>query len=152
MLQAVVMWFHVIAAMFWIGGMLFFALVVVPCLKGALNPSEKTSLISRIGKRFRICGWISLGILLFTGPLRLYQKGIPLHSYGKPLQVKLFLVFVMVLLTLVHDFVLGPKSIAMSQAGVVSNVFQIGVRWMARLNLLIGLSIVLSAVFLVHGF
>ena len=152
MFQALVMWFHVTAAMFWIGGTLFFAWVVIPSLKGDLNQGDKTALISRIGKRFRMCGWISLAILLFTGPLRLYQKGIPLHSYGVVLQVKLSLVFAMVLLTLVHDFILGPKSIAMSRAGVVSNAFQTGVRWTARLNLLIGLAIVLSAVFLVHGF
>ncbi len=152
MFRTIVMWFHVITAMFWIGGMLFFSLVLIPALKGSQNQSDKTVLISRVGKRFRIYGWASLGILIFTGLLRLYQNGIPLLSYGNTLKVKLVLVFLMVFLTLLHDFFLGPKSIAMSRAGLTANGFQSAVRWTARLNLFIGVSIVLAAVILVHGF
>ena len=152
MLQAVVIWIHVVAAMFWIGGMLFFALVVVPALQQQVKADEKTEIISRIGKRFRIAGWGALGILFASGVLRLYQNRLPLGSYGAPFRAKLLLVVVMVLLALLHDFVLGPKSIAMRRTGSAPRIFSSGVRWLARLNLIIGLLIVFAAVLLVHRF
>ncbi len=153
MLQVFVTWFHVIAAMFWIGGTLFFSIVLIPSLSGSELPEkQKLELISRIGKRFRFCGWHSLGALVLTGALRLYMNGIPLSSYGTSLFFKLFLVVVVVLLTLIHDFILGPKSIALSRQRQGPHALQKTVRWVARLNLVLGLLVVLAAVFLVHGY
>jgi len=152
MFQVLVMWLHLMAAIFWIGGMLFFSLVLMPSLKGDLNLSDKTALVSRVGKRFRKCGWISLGLLLLTGPMRLAQRGLPFEAYGNALRIKMVLVLLLVLMTLLHDFVLGPKSVAMSRAGQDTTGFQSLVRWAARLNLLIGLGIVSAALMLVHVF
>ncbi len=152
MLQVFITWFHVIAAMFWIGGTLFFAIVLIPALASGLPQKQKIDLISRIGLRFRVCGWFSLGILVLTGSIRLYQNGNPLSSYGASLMFKLSLVVLVISLTLVHDFILGPKSIALSRQKRGPHSFQKVVRWVARLNLVLGLLVVLAAVFLVHGY
>jgi len=148
-----VTWFHVIAAMFWVGGTLFFSIVLIPSLsKVALPEKQKVALISQIGLRFRVYGWFSLGVLALTGSIRLYQNGSPLSSYGLSLPLKLSLVVAVVLLTLAHDFFLGKKAIAMSRKGQNPNSFKKVVRWIARLNLVLGLLVVLAGVFLVHGF
>jgi len=152
MLQVLVMWLHLMAAVFWVGGMLFFSLVLMPSLKDGLVRTDKTALVSRLGRRFRICGWLSLALLLVTGPVRLYQRGLPLEAYGSALRIKMVLVFAMVLLTLLHDFYLGPKSVAMSRAGLDVARFRGVVRWVARFNLLLGLAIVSAAMMLVHVF
>ena len=144
-----VTWIHVIAAMFWIGGMLFFSLVLMPCLKNGLPDGLKADLISRIGKRFRLLGWFSLGILLITGLFRLFQSEWSLREYGGALKTKLILVFFMVLLTLLHDF-LGQKTI--KKKCLQSSAFLKGVRFMARVNLFVGLLIVLVALSFVRGF
>ncbi|MFQ5542846.1 MAG: DUF4149 domain-containing protein [Nitrospiria bacterium] len=150
MSQVIVMWVHLIAAMFWIGGMLFFAIVLVPCLRSGLPENQRTELISRVGLRFRGCAWILIGMLLVTGLFRLYQNGIPLSQYGRPLSIKLSLVFILMTLSVLHDFVLGPKSIALSRTLSRPHPLQKTVRWIARINLLVGLMIVLAAVSLVH--
>jgi uncharacterized membrane protein len=76
MLELFVTWFHVVAAMFWIGGTLFFAIVLIPALSGALPERQKVELISRVGLRFRVCGWLSLAMLVLTGSIRLSQRGL----------------------------------------------------------------------------
>lgn len=152
MLQVFVTWIHIIAAMFWIGGTLFFALVLIPTLAGALPDKQKIDLISKVGKRFRVCGWFSLGVLVLTGAIRLYQNDMPLGSYGASLIFKLTLVVLVIVLTLVHDFILGPKSIALSRQKRGPHPFQAVVRWVARLNLILGLLVVLAAVFFVRGY
>ncbi len=148
----VVTWIHVIAAMLWVGGMLFFSLVLVPCLKPGLGEALRADVMRRVGLRFRVVGWISIVVLLMTGFLRLYQEGRALASYGTVFHLKLFLVFVMILLTLLHDLVLGPKSIALSRSMGQPSPLQKKVRWIARFNLVIALLIVCAAVSFVRGF
>lgn len=147
----VITWVHITAAMFWIGGMLFFVLVFIPSLQEDLSNTQKTALISRVGKRFRKSGWIALGVLFGSGLLSLYHRGLSLSDYGRPLWIKLSLVFLMVSLSFLHDVVLGPKSIRISQTTTGPHRLQIIVRWMARFNLIVGLLVVLAAVYLVHA-
>ena len=159
MLWMILIWIHITAAMFWIGGMLFFSIVLVPSLRG-LPIGQRSEVMSRIGRRFRKTGWISLGVLLVTGLLQLYRLGIPVFMGGW-IWAKLVMVVLMVSLTLLHEFVLGPRSIEMSRkvgpgaqnygaqlANPTPHPLQRTVRWMARFNLIIGLFIVLASVYL----
>ena len=57
---------HIIAAIAWIGGMLFVALVLVPVLRR--GPRElRAALLDRVGRRFRTVGWAAIAVLLVTG-------------------------------------------------------------------------------------
>ncbi len=56
MFVLIVTWIHVIAAMLWVGGMLFFSLVLVPSLKPGLSEVLRSDLMSRVGLRFRVVG------------------------------------------------------------------------------------------------
>ncbi len=146
MFRMIVIWIHVAAAMFWIGGMLFFAIVLVPSLRG-LPIGQRRELMSQIGLRFRKTGWIALSILLVTGLLQLYRLGIPAFMGGW-LWAKLAMVVLMVCLSILHDLVLGPRSIEISRANPAPHPLQRTVRWMARFNLVIGLFIVLASIYL----
>jgi uncharacterized membrane protein len=151
MFSMILIWIHILAAMFWIGGMLFFSLVLVPSLRG-LPASQRADLMSQIGQRYRRAGWISLAVLLVTGLLRLYQLGFaPLATDGW-IWTKLALVLVMIGLTLLHDLLLGPRSIQISRSTAAPHPLQQNVRWMARLNLVIGLFVVLAAVYVARGY
>lgn len=146
MFWMIVIWIHITAAMFWVGGMLFFSMVLVPSLRG-LPIGQRSELMSRIGQRFRKTGWISLGVLLVTGLLQLYRLGMPAFMEGW-FWAKLAMVVLMVCLSILHDLVLGPRSIEMSRANPTPHPLQQTVRWMARFNLLVGLAIVLASVYL----
>ncbi|HLG21788.1 MAG TPA: DUF2214 family protein [Candidatus Manganitrophaceae bacterium] len=151
MFWMIVVWIHIMAAMFWVGGMLFFVIVLVPVLRD-LSVGQKMDLMSRVGKRFRKAGWVSLGVLLLTGLLNLYHRGIPLSEYGSAFWIKLSLFVVMVSLTLLHDFALGPRSIQSGRSGAGRNSLLSVTRWVARFNLVIGLFIILAAVYMARGY
>lgn len=149
MIWMILIWIHLLAAMFWIGGMLFFAMVLVPTLR-ALPLPQKAELINRIGPRFRKTGWISLGILLATGLFQLYRLGPPVFAEGW-LWVKLFLIVLMVSFTLLHDLVLSPRSVEINRANPGPHLRQETARWLPRLNLAAGILVVLAAVYLARG-
>ncbi|HPV77375.1 MAG TPA: hypothetical protein PLX31_20905, partial [Gemmatimonadaceae bacterium] len=48
---------HILAAVTWIGGVLFIALVGAPALRTVEPPSLRTALWEAIGLRFRTVGW-----------------------------------------------------------------------------------------------
>lgn len=151
MFSMLILWIHILAAMFWIGGMLFFSLILVPSL-GALPRSDRTELMGRIGQRYRKAGWISLAILLATGLIRLYHLNwLPLTG-GRWIWAKLALILLMLIMTLLHDLILGPRSIRISQLCGASHPLQTRVRWMARFNLLIGLLVVFAAIYVARGY
>jgi len=145
---------HILAALFWIGGMLFLTIVVVPFLKTIQDVQERSRIYQVVGKSFRFWGWIAIIILVITGPLNLYLMGIPLsilldpsiHStpYGKVLSIKISFVILIILTSLLHDFVFGPK--AGNSPGYSSFA-----KWLGRSNLFTAIIIVLFAVFLRLG-
>ncbi len=147
-------WLHIIAAIFWIGGMLFLTLVIAPFLKGIEDPKERSRIYQVVGTRFRFWGWIAIALLLLTGPLNLHLMGIPLERlldggfyqgpYGKTLIVKLVFVAIIVATSFLHDFVFGPKARNSSYYGNIS-------RWIGRGNLLMALLIAFLAVALRLG-
>jgi len=59
-------WLHVVAVAYWLGGMLFLALVALPALRseGAANTSR---LVAALGLRFRRQSWMALGVIVTTG-------------------------------------------------------------------------------------
>lgn len=145
---------HIVAALFWIGGMLFLTLVVAPFLKTIQDAKERSRIYQIVGKSFRLWGWVAISILVITGPVNLYLMGMPLsnlidpsfHStpYGKALDVKISFVVLIILTSLLHDFIFGPK--ARTSAGY-SNI----AKWLGRSNLFIALAIVLFAVIIRLG-
>ena len=107
-LQLAMRFLHVLAAITWIGGMLFIALVLVPVARGVSDPALRRSLIQATGRRFRTVGWIALGVLVATGVVNLVLRP---ELLGAPrFWLKAALVVVALALSAVHDFVLGPRA------------------------------------------
>ena len=133
------MFVHVLAAALWVGGMLFLALVVVPATRGlGLLPDRREALFLAIGRRFRLIGWGCLAVLVVTGALNLWYRGVdPLSpgllasSFGRVLLAKRVVVAAMAGLTAYHDLS--------------------GSRGAARLAALLGVVAVFLAVLLVRG-
>jgi len=101
-------WVHVLAAVTWLGGMLFLALVLVPATRRLENPGVRAQLMHLTGVRFRTVGWIALALLVATGigNLLVYPAFLSKGS----LHLKLALVLLALGLSVVHDFVLGPRA------------------------------------------
>ena len=108
-------WLHIIGAAFWIGGMLFLPLVLLPGIKD--HPDRK-NLLMTTGLKFRFFGYIVLAIMLITGLLNIYFRGIRFSwqfftesRYGELVSLKVLLFVLMILVSLFHDLFAGRKAI-----------------------------------------
>ena len=130
-MSLLVRWLHLMAAITWIGGMLFVALVLVPVTRRLADPALRVRLFQETGRRFRTVGWIALAVLLASGlgnlGLRPYLLWVPRFQW------KLGLVVVALVLSAVHDFVLGPRA---GRPGA-SPALRVRASWLARANVLI---------------
>ena len=125
---------HVLAAITWIGGMLFIALVLVPVTRGLPDPTLRTGLVQATGRRFRTIGWVALGVLVAIGLLNLWFRPELLAAPG--FHAKAGLVVLTLVLSGVHDFVLGPRA---GRAGAHPAA---RASWIARVNVVVVLAIV----------
>jgi uncharacterized membrane protein len=156
---------HILSAVVWVGGMLFLALVVVPVAR-SLPAVERAALIGAVGRRFRVVGWACIALLIATGVINLAYRGLTWETFfsaqmlesqfGRVLLLKLALVVVMIVLSAVHDFVIGPQSVRLAESKAPADAEQmVSLRrqasWMARVNAVLALLVVALGVALVRG-
>lgn len=154
---------HVLAALIWLGGMSFLALVGAPVLR-AVEPAElRRTLFDQLGRRFRTVGWITIGVLIVTGIANLHFRGM-LHwqavwansafwrsTWGTALAIKLAAVLVMLVVEGYHDWVLGPRAGQMVTDSAEAAAFRARASLYARTSALCGIVIVVAAVRLARG-
>ncbi|MFO0775339.1 MAG: hypothetical protein U0172_11815 [Nitrospiraceae bacterium] len=106
-------WIHVLAAVTWIGGMLFLSLVIVPVLRCPQVAPHRAMLFPLVARQFRLVGWVAMATLVMTGPVLAMSRGIDLgapSTWPSIFYTKLIVVGLLVALSLVHDAVLGPRA------------------------------------------
>jgi uncharacterized membrane protein len=110
----VVLWLHLVAAMFWVGGQLFLVLVLLPALRHAVDAGERTRLAAAVGRRFLLTAWLALLILIVSGAANAVLRGVTWATlggdpYGHVLGVKIVLVGIVLVLTAVHGLYYGGR-------------------------------------------
>jgi copper resistance protein D len=158
-------WLHILAATVWIGGMVFFATVMVPVLRRPEVSRRSAPLLRLIGARFRVVGWIALATLAVTGILNLRFRGIDWSvladsrfwatGFGRTLARKLGLVVFVMFAAGAHDGMSGRRAIEALERAPESDEAKRTRRLasgLGRLALLSSLAILFLAVALVRGF
>lgn len=153
---------HVLAAIVWLGGMFFFALVGAPVLRRVEPADLRADLFRRLGTRFRGLGWLLIGTLIVTGVLNLRHMGL-LHAgiltdptfwssnLGRALGWKLAGVGTMVVCSALHDFIWGPLGGRLPPGSDAARRARRTAAWLGRANALAGIVTVLAAVRLARG-
>jgi uncharacterized membrane protein len=157
-------WLHIMAAVVWVGGTIFLASVLLPAIRRPELASIALGLIRWTALRFRWVGWVCFVIFILTGMLNLAFRGLTWSdliaghfwrgSFGSALALKLTVVAIILAISALHDFVIGPRATAAWQRDAKSartrrlrnQAVQI-----ARLNLLLGLIAILLGSMLVRG-
>lgn len=163
-LYLISVWLHILAAMAWIGGMLFLGFVLVPVIRKPPLRDHATLLLYRTGLRFRQVGWIAFTTLVITGLVNLYVRGYGWTNlwegtwwqgaWGHALAAKLLFVTAVLILSAVHDFYVGPKAVEQLERdpdGPRSQHLRKAASWMGRITLLLSLVILALAVTLPRG-
>jgi putative copper export protein len=148
-LYELVVTLHILAAAAWIGGMLFFALVIVPAVRRTQGPEGARVLLATVGRRLRTLGWLLIGVLVVTGAANLRFHGIGWGTlrepafwrtdFGRALGYKLALVAGVVVLSIAHDVWARASSSRRLSS------------WSGRIILLLSIGIVFFAVAIVRG-
>lgn len=170
MMDTLVLWVHILAAISWVGGMIFVAFILGPYVRRVFPPEQRTPLMAAVGKRFSMLGWSAIFTLVCTGiynAVRFLGSWDALFGtlFGHILLVKIALVGVMIVLSIIHDFFLGPRqrdlgrlqaqslsaklplSAALPEAGGGQTLRRLR-RWtilIAQLNLVLGVLVILLA-------
>ena len=126
---------HILAALTWIGGMLFIALVLVPVTR-RLEPGLRTRLVHETGVRFRTVGWMAIAVLVTSGLLNLWLR--PELLAAPRFYWKVSIVVAALALSAVHDFVLGPRA---GRPGADPGL-RVRASWVARFNVVLVLVVV----------
>lgn len=153
-METFLVWLHLLAAVVWIGGMVFLSFVLVPVLKREPFAPQRGALMRAAGLRFRLVVWTAVGLLLATGPLLMIGRG---WSPGEPggwppvLIAKLSLIALLLALTSVHDFLLGPRVGRILTKPVASrtdrdHLLVAGSSWLPRLSLVVALAVLGAAI------
>ena len=119
-LQALILWLHLLAAIIWIGGLVFQVLVVFPTLAWAAPTAERLYFALSLEARFRMILWPAVGLVLFTGLVNLmnvwYATVVTAGSISPTfiplLSVKLGLVVGMIALQAVQQLLIYPRCVA----------------------------------------
>jgi hypothetical protein len=107
-------------------------------------------------------GWVAIGLLLVTGVLNLHFGGV-LHgetlgsaafwdsAYGRALAWKLVAVTGIVVGSALHDFVYGPRASRAEVGSPEAQALRRRASWIARVNALFGLILLIAAIRLTRG-
>ncbi|CAI8052559.1 hypothetical protein GBAR_LOCUS28733 [Geodia barretti] len=170
MYQAAV-FIHLASAIVWIGGSLFLALVLIPVLRRFAPPPGQTpvlppDMLGTLARRFRVISWICIVLLVATGlyilPTRYGIGFAEFFSLGghfaATLQLKVALVAVVIWLSAMHDFIIGPYTNRLIEAMLAGAeppgylpALRKAVVWIARINVLLTILIVAVAVTMTRG-
>ena len=156
---------HIFAAAVWVGSVIFNFYLLRPALR--LIPAAHAVVIAqRVGTLFTYTGWTALGLLVFSGALRLHYNEdlaqiftLELYttSYGRALGMMIFFWFLTVVDVAIISFVLRPRLIRKLSASSNPMLADVEKRrvtqieaslWLDRLNLI---NVITSTLALIAG-
>jgi len=155
---------HLLAAATWIGALIFFGAVLAPALRAEGLARYRARVLTLVGLRYRIVGWISLAVLVVSGFSNLRLRGVSWQALSDPafwanpwarvLAWKLALVAFLIAVNLHHDLFLGPRAARLLELHPESEDAARARRSasrLGRLELAISLAVLALAVLLVRG-
>ena len=163
MLYQTAVFIHILSAVVWLGGMLFLVLVLVPLYRRERKAGgDMGELLRQITQKFLPVAWTAMALLVVTGiyigwdhwgirPATFFSNG---GHFVRILQIKTGLFLVVIVLSLLHDFWLGPRVLTMLESARSGNGSPQGrgarvlLLTLARVNLMAVLLILVLAVFL----
>lgn len=154
---------HVLAAMLWLGGMFFLGVVGAPVLRHIEPAAARQRVFQQLGTRFRAAGWWSIAVLIGTGLINMACRGwLHWHAVlgaaafwrsgtGRALALKLVAVAAMLVVSAIHDFVLGPVAGRAAPGSPTAIATRHRAAVLARVNAMLGVVVVIAAVRLARG-
>ncbi len=106
--DALIMWAHLVASSIWVGGSIFIGIVLAPLLKTISDSiEERLSIMIRVGRKFNKIAVPSLIVLIASGiynSIGILEKPENIFStnYGIILVIKIILVIILIITFAIH--------------------------------------------------
>jgi len=161
LVNALIMWAHLIAASIWVGGSIFIGIVLAPLLKTISDSIEgRLSIMIRVGRKFNKIGVPSLIVLIATGIYNstgfiVQPSMIFSTSYGIVLLIKIILVIILIITFAIHVRLIRTEIERKIESKQLSGEFLQKLRskiiMLGRLTVILSLAILLMAALLHSG-
>jgi copper resistance protein D len=114
LIDGLVRWLHVLAAVIFIGPQIFLAAVAMPAMRSIEDARVRQATVRRITRGFGMVGGIALAVLLATGIWQYYEFESLVDRDLAPryfflIQTKLTLVTIVIVLTVLHGAFFGRR-------------------------------------------
>lgn len=153
--------FHILSAMIWLGGMIFYVIVVMPVIRNPKVKEQKLTLLQLTALQFRKISYILFLLLFVSGLGMLYTKGYLVQgqfvsfftsNIGYMFSLKIGLFLLLFLSSLYHDFVSGPKTfVFLENDPVMFERYRKLSGFFGRFNLLLSLGITVLGILVSRG-
>lgn len=161
MIDAITPWVHIVAVTVWIGPQFFMFLVTVPAVRVIEDPAVRLQVMRVIVTRFGWLAWAAMAVIVLTGVSNLFQEANEFdyvwdteYRYFQIFSTKMVLVGLMVILTAVHTFVIGPKQLRLMEEMRGDSTEAAGLRRVSiivsSLTLLLSIAVVYAAAVLAN--
>lgn len=119
--EAVNPWIHILAATIWVGPQVFLFVAAVPAARTIEDAQVRARFMRVLTTRFGYMSWAALAVLVVTGIANLYEHDTDVdvlfeQNFGVIFQVKMTLLIIVVVLTALHSFVIGPRLLSLQES------------------------------------
>jgi uncharacterized membrane protein len=109
----------------WVGPQFFLFIAAIPAVRTIDDPAARARVLRTITTRFGWMAWAALLLIVLSGISNLFQLGnetaldlgSPDYRWFHVFSFKMVLVGVMVVLTAMHTFIVGPRQLALMEQG-----------------------------------
>ncbi|MFB3093355.1 MAG: DUF4149 domain-containing protein [Dehalococcoidia bacterium] len=161
MSDAITPWVHIVAVAVWLGPQFFMFLVTVPAVRVIEDPEVRLQVMRVIVTRFGWLAWAAMAVIVLSGVSNLFQEADEFghlwdteYRYFQIFSTKMVLVGLMVILTALHTFVIGPKQLRLLEEVRGDSTEAAGLRRVSiivsSLTLLISIAVVYTAALLAN--
>ncbi|TGL86242.1 hypothetical protein EHQ68_12985 [Leptospira congkakensis] len=154
--------FHIFSAMIWVGGMIFYVIVVIPVIRNPELKDQKLRLLQLTATQFRNISYYIFFVFIVSGFGLLFEKGYFQFGFhwdfwasniGLMFITKISLFTILFLSSLYHDFVTGPKTFSyLTTDPVRFERYRKTSSFFGRFNLLISVTIAIFGILVSRGF
>ncbi len=144
-------WIHILAVVTWVGGGIFFDMVLQPNLE-ALGSQQASQLNQAVAKKFSVFAWTATIIIAVTGLIMLYVFGLLnleffLETYPGQILAGKIIIF---LITFIDGLALAGLSMQMTKSSDRGFILksQRRIKFLSRTNIVLGVLIIFLAVLL----
>ena len=122
--HAITPWLHILAVTVWVGPQFFLFIAAVPAVRTIEDAALRARVMRTIVTRFGWMAWAALVVIVLTGISNIFQEADDFnhlldfdYRWVNLFAMKMVLVGVMVALTAVHTFVIGPRQLRLMEEG-----------------------------------